>query len=80
MAPSRGGRGATIPGTRPVKRQLNRPIRVCAPDTPTGRDFQITDDDFCRFTADDTIAEQWGILDMIGLLRQLGLVPPARWQ
>jgi len=40
---------------------------------PTGRDFQITNADFCRFTADDTIAEQWGILDMIGLLRHLGL-------
>jgi hypothetical protein len=26
---------------------------------PTGLDFQITNADFCRFTADDTIAEQW---------------------
>jgi len=47
---------------------------------PTGRDSQVTNADFCRFTADDTIAEQWGILDMIGLLRQLGLVPAAPWQ
>jgi hypothetical protein len=34
----------------------------------------------CRFSPDGLIAEHWGVLDMIGLLRQLGALPPAPWQ
>ncbi|HKE97979.1 MAG TPA: ester cyclase [Actinomycetes bacterium] len=46
----------------------------------TGRRIEITNADLCRFSADGLIAEHWGVLDMIGLLRQLGVVPPAPWQ
>ncbi|HYY77999.1 MAG TPA: ester cyclase [Actinomycetes bacterium] len=47
---------------------------------PTGRRFEIANADVCRFSPDGLIAEHWGVLDMIGLLRQLGAVPPAPWQ
>jgi steroid delta-isomerase-like uncharacterized protein len=46
----------------------------------TGKRFEIVNADLCRFTPDGLIAEHWGVLDMIGLLRQLGAVPPAPWQ
>jgi predicted ester cyclase len=47
---------------------------------PTQRRFQIANADVCRFSPDGLIAEHSGVLDMIGLLRQLGAVPPAPWQ
>ena len=46
----------------------------------TQQHFEISNADICRFTADGMIAEHWGVLDMVGLLRQLGVMPPAPWQ
>jgi predicted ester cyclase len=46
----------------------------------TGRRFEIVNADLCRFTAEGLIAEHWGVRDMIGMLRQLGVAPPAPWQ
>lgn len=47
---------------------------------PTGREFTIANADVCRFTDDARIAEHWGVLDMLGLMRQLGMADPAPWQ
>lgn len=47
---------------------------------PTEREFTIANADVCRFTDDARIAEHWGVLDMLGMMRQLGLGPPAPWE
>ena len=39
---------------------------------PTGRSFEITVIDICRF-ADGKIVEHWGVPDQLGMLLQLGL-------
>ena len=43
---------------------------------PTGRSFTITVIDICRFEQ-GKIVEHWGVADQFGLMRQLGLLPPA---
>ncbi len=47
---------------------------------PTGKPFEIANADVCRFSEDGRIAEHWGVLDMLGMMRQLGLAPPAPWE
>ena len=42
---------------------------------PTGKPFAITVIDICRFER-DRIAEHWGVADRLGLMGQLGLLPP----
>jgi predicted ester cyclase len=42
---------------------------------PTGKSFAITVIDICRFEAGQ-IVEHWGVADRLGLIGQLGLLPP----
>jgi len=42
---------------------------------PTGKSFTITVIDICRFEAGQ-IVEHWGVADRLGLMGQLGLLPP----
>jgi predicted ester cyclase len=42
---------------------------------PTGKSFAITVIDICRFE-NGQIVEHWGVADRLGLMGQLGLVPP----
>ena len=44
---------------------------------PTGKSFAITVIDICRFE-DGQIVEHWGVADRLGLMGQLGLVPPQQ--
>ncbi len=44
---------------------------------PTGKQVTVTAIDIARF-ADGKIVEQWGQMDMLGILQQLGVVPPMR--
>jgi steroid delta-isomerase-like uncharacterized protein len=44
---------------------------------PTGRHVKWTDISLHRFT-DGLIAEHWGESDMMGLMQQLGVIPPPR--
>ena len=41
----------------------------------TGKSFAITVIDICRFEAGQ-IVEHWGVADRLGLMGQLGLLPP----
>jgi steroid delta-isomerase-like uncharacterized protein len=38
----------------------------------TGKSFEVSNADFCRFTDDGMICEHWGIIDAASLMRQLG--------
>jgi steroid delta-isomerase-like uncharacterized protein len=42
---------------------------------PTGKSFAITVIDICRFE-EGQIVEHWGVADRLGLMGQLGLLPP----
>ncbi|HVT37453.1 MAG TPA: ester cyclase [Gemmatimonadaceae bacterium] len=42
---------------------------------PTGRSFEITIMDCCRFRA-GKIVEHWGVADRLAQMQQLGLMPP----
>jgi len=42
---------------------------------PTGKPFAITVIDICRFEVGQ-IVEHWGVADRLGLMGQLGLLPP----
>jgi predicted ester cyclase len=42
---------------------------------PTGKSFAITVIDVCRFESGQ-IVEHWGVADRLGLMGQLGLLPP----
>ncbi len=44
---------------------------------PSGKSFAITVIDICRFEAGQ-IAEHWGVADRLGLMGQLGLLPPPQ--
>jgi hypothetical protein len=46
---------------------------------PTQRRIEIANADVCGLSPDGPIAGYWGVLDVIGLLRQLGAIPPAPW-
>ena len=39
----------------------------------TGKSFTVTNADFCRFTDDGMICEHWGLIDVAGMMRQLGV-------
>ncbi len=41
---------------------------------PTGRTFETTAIDICRFES-DRLVEHWGVPDRLGMLEQLGLAP-----
>jgi predicted ester cyclase len=43
---------------------------------PTGRTFRAVALDVCRFDATGKISEHWGVLDMFGLMIQLGVINP----
>ena len=43
---------------------------------PTGKTIQVGAVDVARFEG-DKIVEQWGQTDLLGLLQQIGAVPPA---
>jgi predicted ester cyclase len=34
--------------------------------------FTVNNADFCRFTEDGMICEHWGLIDVAGMMRQLG--------
>ena len=42
---------------------------------PTGRTFETTAIDICRFEGGENV-EHWGVPDRLGRMEQLGLVPP----
>jgi predicted ester cyclase len=43
---------------------------------PTGRRMTINVIDICRSDNDGRIVEHWGVADVLGVLVQLGLIPP----
>ena len=45
--------------------------------SPTGKQVSVTAIDIAR-VADGKIVEHWGQMDMLGLLQQLGALPPGR--
>ena len=42
---------------------------------PTGKSFTANNADTCRFTREGLICEHWGVFDVAGLMRQLGVGP-----
>lgn len=42
----------------------------------TGKPFSIEAIDTMRFDADGIVVEHWGILDVMGMMMQTGMVPP----
>jgi predicted ester cyclase len=44
---------------------------------PTGKEIEIDVIDIIRFR-DGKMVEHWGVADRLGLIQQLGLMPPAR--
>ena len=44
---------------------------------PTGRPIDIYVVESVRWTDDDRIAEHWGVADRLGLLDDMGLIPPG---
>ena len=43
---------------------------------PTGRKFTAIAADICSFNEEGKISAHWGVLDMFGLMIQLGVIPP----
>ncbi len=43
---------------------------------PTGRKFTAYAADICSFNEEGKISAHWGVLDMFGLMVQLGVIPP----
>ena len=43
---------------------------------PTGRTVATDSMDLCRFE-DGKIVEHWGVVDVFGIMRQLGMIPPG---
>lgn len=44
---------------------------------PTGRSADVQLIDIIRFGDDGLAHEHWGVIDMLGMLQQLGAIPPA---
>ena len=42
---------------------------------PTGKDVDVRLVDIMRFNEDGLVAEHWGVVDMLAMLQQLGVVP-----
>ena len=42
---------------------------------PTGKQFEVTGIEMHRF-ADGKLIELWNIVDMLGILQQVGIIPP----
>jgi len=45
---------------------------------PTRKKFRATALDVCRFDQAGKISEHWGVFDMLGVMMQLGVVPPPQ--
>jgi predicted ester cyclase len=43
---------------------------------PTGKQFRVNGADIFRFNDEGKVAAHWGVFDTLGMLAQLGLVPP----
>ena len=42
---------------------------------PTGKDVDVQLIDIMRFNDDGLVAEHWGVVDMLAMMQQLGVVP-----
>ena len=42
---------------------------------PTGKDVDVQLIDIMRFNEDGLVAEHWGVVDMLAMMQQLGVVP-----
>jgi predicted ester cyclase len=42
---------------------------------PTGKSVDVQLIDIMRFDEDGLVAEHWGVVDMLGMMQQLGVVP-----
>ena len=42
---------------------------------PTGKDVDVQLVDIMRFNDDGLVAEHWGVVDMLAMMQQLGVVP-----
>ena len=42
---------------------------------PTGKDVDVQLVDIMRFDEDGLVAEHWGVVDMLAMMQQLGVVP-----
>ena len=42
---------------------------------PTGKDIDVQLVDIMRFNDDGLVAEHWGVVDMLAMMQQLGVVP-----
>jgi steroid delta-isomerase-like uncharacterized protein len=42
---------------------------------PTGKDVDVQLIDVMRFNEDGLVAEHWGVVDMLAMMQQLGVVP-----
>jgi predicted ester cyclase len=42
---------------------------------PTGKDVDVQLIDIMRFDEDGLVAEHWGVVDMLAMMQQLGVVP-----
>lgn len=43
---------------------------------PTGKHFKVNGADIMRFNDEGKVSAHWGVFDTLGILAQLGLVPP----
>jgi steroid delta-isomerase-like uncharacterized protein len=43
---------------------------------PTGKTFKVNGTDFFRFNDQGKVAEHWGVFDTLGMMTQLGILPP----
>lgn len=43
---------------------------------PTGRKFNVNSTDIFRFNAEGKVSDHWGVFDSLGMMLQLGLMPP----